>query len=51
MYDKMFEKENELIDRLEALEGRENDPACKAEIEKIQKELEEIDAFFQTEMF
>ena len=50
-YDKMLDRQNELYERLDNLEGCEDNPVYKAEIEEIRKELVEINEFFATEMF
>ena len=50
-YDKMLQRQSDLYDRLDNLEGCEDNPAYKAEIEEIRKELVEIHEFFATEMF
>ena len=50
-YDKMLERQSELYDRLDQLEGCEDNPVYKAEIKEIRKELMEINEFLNSEMF
>lgn len=42
MCEKLYERENELIERLDNLEGCEYNPVYKKEIMDITKELEDI---------
>lgn len=51
MYEKLQEREAELIERLDNLEGCEDNPVYKKEIMEIRKELMEINNFLQTELF
>lgn len=51
MYDKLQERESELIERLDNLEGCEDNPVYKKEIEEIRKELSDIDLTLRTEFF
>ena len=51
MLSKLLERENDLYDRLETLEGCENDPAYAAEVKELMKELEEIHIIIVTELF
>ena len=51
MYEKLQEREAELIERLDNLEGCEDNPVYKKEIMEIRKELEDIDLTLRTEFF
>lgn len=46
MYDKLLDKEAELLDRLDNLEGCEDNPVYRREIQEIRKELSDIQHFF-----
>lgn len=50
-YSKLLEKEDQLIGRLDNLEGCEDNPVYAEEIKKIRKELEDIELILQTEFF
>ncbi len=41
-YDKLFKRENDLLDRLDNLEGCEDNPVYAEEIKEIRKELDDI---------
>lgn len=51
MYEKMQERENEIWDRLDNLEGCEDNPVYARDIKELREELSEIHDFFATEMF
>ena len=51
MYSKLFDRENELLERLDNLEGCEDNPVHAMEIKEIRKELLEINSFLKTEFF
>ena len=51
MYDKLLEKEAELLDRLDNLDGCEDNPVYKREILEIRKELSDIQLILNTEFF
>ena len=51
MYDKLEEKINALYERLDNLEGCEDNPVYRDEIETIQAELSELIAHIETEFF
>lgn len=51
MYEKLLDREQELLDRLDNLEGCEDNPVYKREIQKIRKELSEIQLILNTEFF
>ena len=51
MYEKLQEREAQLIERLDNLEGCEDNPVYKKEIMEIRKELEDIDLTLRTEFF
>ena len=49
--DKLYAKKDELLDRLDNLEGCEDNPIYKKEIEEIRAELEEVQCTINTELF
>ena len=51
MYDKLEEKMNALYERLDNLEGCEDNPVYMDEIETIRAELSELIAHIETEFF
>ena len=51
MYDKLQEREADLIERLDNLEGCQDNPVYKKEIEEIRKELSDIELRLMTEVF
>ena len=51
MYEKLYERESELIEKLDNLEGCEDNPVYKKEIQEIRKELDEINLILRTEFF
>ena len=51
MYDKLLDKEAELLDRLDNLEGCEDNPVYRREIQEIRKELSDIQLILNTEFF
>ena len=51
MYEKLQERERELIERLDNLEGCEDNPIYKKEIREIRKQLEDINLILRTEFF
>ena len=51
MYDKLEEKINALYERLDNLEGCEDNPVYRDEIETIRAELSELIAHIETEFF
>ena len=50
-YEKLLEREDQLVERLDNLEGCEDNPVYADEIKKIRKELAEIDLIIKTELF
>lgn len=51
MLDKLLKKQDELYERLDALEGCEDNPVYRKEIQDIRKELSEIQDHLNTELF
>lgn len=51
MYDKIQSKLDELYDRLDNLEGCEDNPIYKEEIRGIRDEITELNDFLATEFF
>lgn len=51
MLNKLMELRDQLIDRLDNLEGCEDNPVYAEEIKEIRKELEDVDLTIRTECF
>ena len=51
MYEKLYERQNELYARLDNLEGCEDNLVYANEIAEIRAELDDIDLTLQTEFF
>ena len=51
MLDNLLERESELLDRLDNLEGCEDNPVYAQEIKKIREELDHIYPIINTELF
>ncbi len=51
MLDKLLKKQDELYERLDVLEGCEDNPVYRKEIQEIRKELSEIQEYIKTELF
>lgn len=51
MLDNLLKKESELLDRLDNLEGCEDNPVYAQEIKEIRKELDHIRLILDTELF
>lgn len=51
MLNKLLEEQDALYDRLDNLEGCEENPVYAAEIQQIRKRLAEIKDFLDTELF
>lgn len=51
MLDKLMELRDQLVDRLDNLEGCEDNPVYAEEIKEIRKKLADVDLIIQTECF
>lgn len=51
MLDKLLDRKNELLERLDNLEGCGDNPVYAQEIKEIRKELDDINLILETELF